>query len=101
MFDYYDEPKTSLEQGCKRDLKAEAERLNKRLISNKTMLTATKNFIRFGDFNEIHGERRQQLYSLVGALDLRIEEQSQWFDLLLEFVRLRYATHQAHIRFGL
>ena len=83
MFDY-DGPKVELRGGgCKRDLNAEAERLNKRLIANREMLSVTKNFIKFGDFREINRDSQQQFYSLLGALDIRIEEQTQGLDLLL------------------
>lgn len=69
--------------GCKRDLNAEAERLNKRLAANKEMQLATKKFMKSGDFGEINRDDNRVLYALLGALSIRIEQQEQNLDILL------------------
>jgi hypothetical protein len=73
----------STSNNCKRDLKRDAERLNKRIIANKEMISATKKFIKNGDFHELDENEKNYYFTLLGALDLRLEEQEQSFDILL------------------
>jgi len=83
MFDNGLSPGENPGYGCKRDFNAEAERLNKRLVSNKEMLVATKKFMKSGDFGEINRDDNRVLYALLGALSIRIEQQEQNLDILL------------------
>jgi hypothetical protein len=73
----------SISNNCKRDLKRDAERLNKRIIANREMILSTKKFIKDGDFYELDRNVRDHHFTLLGALDIRLEEQEQGFDILL------------------
>jgi hypothetical protein len=68
---------------CKRDLKRDAEQLNKRIFANREMILATKKFIKDGDFYELDRNVRDHHFTLLGALGIRLEEQEQGFDILL------------------
>jgi hypothetical protein len=68
---------------CKRDLKRDAERLNKRIYANREMILATKKFIKDGDFYELESDIRNHHFTLLGALGIQLDKQEQSFDILL------------------